>query len=83
MKFTTTTNVRKNLARLVDEVRLHNTVIAIGRRKQPDALLVKFPEYYNDALSAELNLQANSKALDFLKDEPDLYSTSDLKKRYA
>ncbi|MDO8520660.1 MAG: hypothetical protein Q7S52_00930 [bacterium] len=83
MKYATTTNVRKNLSRLVDEVRLHNTVIAIGRRKNPDALLVKFPEYYNNALSAELNFQANGRALEWLKDEPDLYTTGDLKKRYA
>lgn len=83
MKYATTTNVRKNLSRLVNEVRLHNTVIAIGRRREPDALLIKFPGEYNSALSAELNFQANSKALDFLKDELDIYSVTDLKKRYG
>lgn len=83
MKYATTTNVRKNLARLVDEVRSSNSVIAIGRRSQPDALLMKFPEYYNNELSAELNFQANSKALDFLEDEPDIYTHADTKKRYA
>ena len=83
MKYATTINVRKHLSSLVNEVRLHNTVIAIGRRKEPDALLVRFPEYYNKALSAELNFHANSDASKFLKDEPDLYTTADLKKRYG
>jgi len=38
---------------------------------------------YNAALSPELNFQANNPALDFLKDEPELYTLSDLKKRYV
>ena len=83
MKYRTTTNARKHMARLIDDVRLNNTVVAIGRRTQPDVLLVKYPEYYNVALSSELNFQANSKALEFLKDEPDIYSIADIKKRYA
>ena len=37
----------------------------------------------NKALSAELNFHANSDASKFLKDEPDLYTTADLKKRYG
>ena len=83
MKYVTTTEARKHIAKLVEEVSLRHTVVAIGRRRHPDVLVVKFPEEYNAALSPELNLQANSKALDFLKEEPDLYSLADITKRYA
>lgn len=83
MKYVTTTDARKHIARLVEEVSLRNTVVAIGRRRHPDVLVVKFPQEYNPALSAELNFHANQKVFDFLKDEPDIYTIADMKKRYA
>lgn len=83
MKYFTTTNARKNIALIIDEVRENNSVVALGRRNRPDVLLLKYPEFYNRLVSDEVNFQANSKALDFLRDEPETYSVSDIKKRYG
>lgn len=83
MKYFTTTNARKHIALIIDDVCENNTVVALGRRNKPDVLLLKYPEFYNRNVSEELNFQANSKALDFLHDEPDFYAMSDLGKRYA
>ena len=58
-------------------------IIAIGRQHKKEALLIPFPENLNDDLSDITNFNANSASFDFLKDEPDLYSISDLKKSYV
>jgi len=38
---------------------------------------------YSPSVNDITNVNAYSKSFDFLKDEPDIYSVSDLKKRYA
>jgi len=83
MRCITTTDARKNIAAIMTEVSMRNIAVAIGRRNRPDVLVIKYPDMYNAALSPELNFQANNPALDFLKDEPELYTLSDLKKRYV
>ncbi len=80
MKYAMPTEARKNITRLVDAVRAQNTVVAIERGDRPEVLIGTYPEQYNNILAPELNFQANSTALDFLRDEPDLYNLSDLKK---
>jgi mRNA interferase MazF len=81
MKYFTTTNARKNIALIINDVRENNSVVALGRRDRPDVLLLKYPEFYSRKVSDEVNFQANSKALDFLRDEPDVYFAADLKCR--
>lgn len=83
MKIVTTTNARKNMGAIIDRVKYHGEVFGIGRRDSIDAVVLKFPEIYNTAVNDITNISAYSKSFDFLKDEPDLYSLSDLKKRYA
>lgn len=83
MKIVTTTNARKNIGSIIDRVKYHGEVFGIGRRDSIDAVVLKFPEMYNAAVNDITNINAYSKSFDFLKDEPDLYSLSDLKKRYA
>lgn len=83
MKIVTTTNARKNIGAIIDRVKYHGEVFGIGRRDSIDAVLLRFPEIYNTAVNDITNINAYSKSFDFLKDEPDLYSLSDLKKRYA
>jgi hypothetical protein len=83
MKYFTTTKARKQISLIIDDVRENNTVVALGRRNHVDVLLIKYPEFYNSAVSEELNFQVNSKALEFLSNEPDIYSIADLKKRYG
>jgi len=82
MKTITTTNVRKNIKSLVDMVKETGEVIAIGRRNNLEALLIKFPKDYQKDLSDITNINTYSTSFDFLNDEPDLYSSDDLKKKY-
>lgn len=83
MKTISTTNARKHIKALISEVRDTGEVIAIGRRNQLEALLIKFPRAYNKTLSDITNINTYSSSFDFLEHEPDLYSLRDLKKRYV
>ncbi len=82
MKIITTTNARKNISSIINRVKYHGDVFAIGRRDAIDALLIQFPQSYNKELNDITNINAHSKSFDFLMKEPELYSISDLKKRY-
>ena len=68
---------------IVNRARYRGEVFAIGRRNAIDAVLIGFPQAYNDELNDITNVNAYSRSFDFLEGEPDLYSVSDLKKRYA
>ena len=79
----TTTNVRKHIRTLIDQVRVTGAVVAIGRRNNPEVLIIKFPQEYNKNLNDITNINAYSASFNFLEDEPDLYTVDDLKRRYA
>ena len=83
MKVLTTTNARKNMKEIVNRARYRGEVFAIGRRNAIDAVLIGFPQAYNDDVNDITNVNSYSRSFDFLQVEPDLYSVSDLKKRYA
>jgi antitoxin (DNA-binding transcriptional repressor) of toxin-antitoxin stability system len=83
MQTITTTNARKNISRLIDQVKYSGEAIALGRRDFIDALIIPFPHTYNKQLDEITNLNAYSKSFDFLADEPNIYSVSDLKKKYV
>lgn len=83
MKTVSTTNARKHIATLINEVRETGEVIGIGRRKKIEALLIKFPHNYSKNVSDITNINTYSQSFDFLEDEPDLYTVDDLKKRYV
>ena len=83
MKIITTTNARKNISNIINRVKYFGDVFAIGRRESIDALLIQFPQAYNADLNNVTNINANSKSFDFLIKEPELYSVSDLKKKYV
>jgi PHD/YefM family antitoxin component YafN of YafNO toxin-antitoxin module len=83
MKTITTTNARKQLAKIVDTVKETGEVFAIGRRNKPEVILLKFPQAYSADFNEITNLNAISASFDFLEDEPDLYTVSDLKKKYV
>jgi len=83
MKTISTTEARKNIAKLVDAVRESNAVFLLGRRNVPEAVLLKFPSEYRAEVSDITNVNAYSGSFDFLKDEPDLYTVDDLKERYV
>jgi antitoxin (DNA-binding transcriptional repressor) of toxin-antitoxin stability system len=82
MKTINITKARKNIKTIVDRVKYRGEVFGIGRRNSIDAVIVQFPPNYNRALSDITNVNANSRSFDFLKDEPNIYDASDLKKIY-
>ena len=83
MKIMTTTKARENIKQIIDRVKYRGEVFGIGRRNSIDAIVIQFPETYNRNSNDITNINTYSKSFDFLKDEPDLYSVSDLKKRYG
>ncbi|HEY4476867.1 MAG TPA: type II toxin-antitoxin system Phd/YefM family antitoxin [Candidatus Paceibacterota bacterium] len=83
MKIISTTIARRQLGKLIMSVRENDLTLGIGRHNRPEALLIKYPDYLNPRLDEWTNFVANAGSFDFLKDEPDLYSVSDLKKRYV
>lgn len=74
---------RKKIGQLLDAVADRNQIIGLGRRRRPEALLIKYPTQLNPQLDEITNFNANSSSFDFLTDEPDLYSVSDLRKKYV
>ena len=74
-----TTQIRNHISEVIDEVRYHGEVFAVGRRDKLEAIILKYPEYTNQKLNELTNFNANSSSFDFLEDEPDIYSRNDLK----
>jgi len=83
MKTISITTARNEIKTLIDRVKYRGEVFGIGRHNSIDAIIVQFPQNYNKKLGEITNLNANSRSFDFLKEEPDLYNLSDLKKVYA
>lgn len=83
MEIISTTIARKQLGRFVASVKENNSTLGIGRHNRPEVLLIKYPDYFNRELDEWTNFVANAGSFDFLKKEPELYSISDLKKRYV
>lgn len=79
MKIVSITEGRKKLGELVDIVKYQKQPIALGKHGRADAFLVA-------SISEEewptADMLSASSSFDFLKDEPDLYTRADLKKKY-
>lgn len=82
MNIYTTTQLRTNLSEIVNIVKYEKKIIAIGRKNKKEVLLVPYPDT-QDAILPICDINAQSESFHFLKDEPDLYSFKDLKKRYV
>lgn len=83
MKLISATSIRKNISEIISSVKYNDQIFAIGRRNKIEAVIMKYPENLNKNLSEIANINANSFSFDFLKNETELYSIKDLKKRYA
>lgn len=83
IKTLSTTEARARIADLVNIVSTSSKSFVIGRRNMPQAVLIAFPAFWNDKLSEISNINAYSRSFDFLKDEPEIYSVKDIKKKYA
>lgn len=83
MKLISATSMRKNISEIISSVKYNDQIFGIGRRNKIEAIIMKYPENLNKNLSEIVNINANSFSFDFLKNEPDVYSIKDLKKRYV
>lgn len=83
MKTVTISEAKRDIKKIVERVKNRGDVFAIGTKRIIDAVIIQFPLLYNKNLNEITNINANSKSFDFLKYEPDLYSVSDLKKKYV
>jgi hypothetical protein len=83
IKTISTTQVRERISEIVERVKNRGEVFVFGRRNNPEAILIKFPDTYNPHFSDITNINAYSGSFDFLKQESDLYTVSDIKKKYA
>ena len=83
MKILTTTEARKRIATLVNQVRETGEMFAIGRRNRPEVLVIKFPDAYDAAFNDITNMNATSASFDFWEDEPDLYTLDDAQEVYV
>jgi hypothetical protein len=81
MRVIPVTEGRKRLGELMDIVKYQHAVIALGKNGKAEALLVALPGIGTDFSTTAVN--AESPSFDFLDDEPNLYSQSDLKERYV
>jgi hypothetical protein len=81
MTFVTTTEARNALGKLVSSLsKGESSVFVLGRRDNPEAVLISFPQHYNKNLSDITNVNSYSRSFDFLYDEPELYSADDILK---
>ena len=75
------TEGRKQLGSLIDLVKYQHRIIALGKNGKADVLLIAMPQPDADIPITDINAASSSFA--FLRDEPDLYTVADLKKRYV
>ena len=80
MKVFSITEGRKQLGHLVNRVVYKKEIIALGKRGRPDVLLIP---YADEGVVPIASMAVNGGSFDWLNDEPDLYSVSDLQKRHA
>ena len=83
MKIVTTTNARKSIGSIVDRVRDTGEVFGIGRRNAVEVIMLAFPHEYRKGVNDITNINTYSRSFDFLSEEPDLYSVSDVKEKHA
>ncbi len=73
-----TSKARNLLPQFIMALKEHDTAFVIGRRNNPEAVLIKFPSHYRKDVSDITNINAYSGSFDFLADEPELYSMTDV-----
>jgi prevent-host-death family protein len=93
IKTITAMKARQNLGSIMNEVSFTGDEFIIERAGKPMAVIVSINKFYamkknienidmsEDLPMTEINAQLGG--FDFLKEEPDLYSIEDLKKRYV
>lgn len=83
IKTISTKKVREHISDIIEGVKNRGEVFVFGRRNNPEAILIKFPDMYNPRFSDITNINTYSNSFNFLKDESDIYTFSDIKKKYV
>ncbi len=83
IKTLSTTEARERMSDLVNIVSTSRKSIVIGRRNIPEVVLIPFPAFWNGRFSEITNINAYSKSFDFLANEPEIYSSKDVKRKYV
>ena len=83
MQTITISEAKRDMQKIINRVKNRGEVFGIGTKRIINAVIVQFSPSYNESLNEITSINANSKSFDFLKSEPDIYSFSDLKKKYA
>ncbi len=78
MNILNATAARQQFAELLNTVRYSGRPVIIGRHDKPEVVLIKFPDMVNSQLDDVTNLNASSGGFDWLAEEPELYSRTDL-----
>lgn len=76
-----TSDARKHLNEIVNKVKYQKVVISLGRHGKAEVLVVPYLKPDEELPISQMN--AESESFKFLKDEPDLYTFDDVKKRYV
>lgn len=74
LQILSTTQARDILPALIAKVKETSKVFIIGRRNNPEAILMRYPTEYSVNASDIANINAYSNSFDFLNDEPDIYT---------
>jgi len=83
IKTLSTTEFRKNISEMLSLIREEKGSLIIGRRNNPEAIIIPFPKNFNSNLSEISNINAYSESFSFLDKEPNFYSAKDIKKKYV
>ncbi len=81
MTIISTSKARNLLPQFIEALKEHDRAFIIGRRNNPEAVLIKFPSHYKKNVTDITNVNAYSSSFDFLNDEPELYSLEDVIKK--
>jgi len=73
-----TSKAREMLPQFIDALKEHDGAFIIGRRNNPEAVLIRFPSAYRANVTDSTNVNAYSSSFDFLNDEKEVYSERDL-----
>lgn len=75
-----TSEARTMLPAFINSFKTSDNSFVLGRRDRPEAVLIKFSSDFNPSLDDITNINTYSSSFDFLKNEPELYSVSDVLK---
>jgi hypothetical protein len=81
MKHYSNTEARKNFSKIIKDVHYKKMIVSIGKHGAEEVLVIPKPVLDENLPISQMN--ASSPSFDFLNDEPDLYSLSDLTKQYV